>query len=77
MLELKLGLTATDSITGFTGVLVAKCEYLTGCTQWSLQPCGLKDGEIIKPYWFDESRLGVVEPTNGGPVGAMPEPQHP
>ena len=77
MLELKLGLTATDSITGFTGVLVAKCEYLTGCTQWSLQPHGLKDGEIVKPCWFDESRLGVAGPTDGGPVGAMPEPQHP
>ena len=75
--KMKLGDVATDSITGFTGVVVARCEYLTGCTQWRLQPKGLQDGKIIQGEWFDEMRVAVVNPSAGGPVGSMPKPQHP
>ena len=74
---MKLGDMATDSITGFTGVVTAECNYLTGCTQYQVQPTTLKDGGLIGSEWFDESRLGVVTDDFGGPVGEMPKPQHP
>ncbi len=75
--KIKLGRIAKDSITGFSGIIVAKIEYLTGCTQYKLQPQGLKDGSPIKGEWFDEGCLGATDPNPGGPVGEMPKPQHP
>lgn len=34
----KLGLKAKDKITGFEGIITARCEYLTGCNQYCLTP---------------------------------------
>lgn len=54
---LNLGNKAKDKITGFTGVLTGRAEYLTGCTQYSLQPECKEDGSFISANWFDEGRL--------------------
>lgn len=54
---IKLGTTATDSITGASGVAIARCEYLYGCVQVQIQPKETKDGKPIDTLWFDEQRL--------------------
>ncbi len=56
-----LGDEAKDKITGFTGVVVARHEYLTGCSRFSLQCRELKDGKIQKSQSFDENQLDSVK----------------
>ena len=54
-----LGKIGKDKITGFQGVIVGKCEYLTGCDQLCLQPPA-KDGDFKLSQWFDSSRVEIV-----------------
>lgn len=52
-------------LTGFSGVAIARIEYLNGCIQWQLQPemlvkgpdCGRNQGAKADPVWFDEQQL--------------------
>lgn len=54
----KLGLTGTDSITGFSGVIVGYCAYLSGCNQLLLvPPMNKKDGTLRDGQWFDVQRI--------------------
>jgi len=75
--NLRLGDQATDKMTGFSGTVIARIEYITGCVQYQIQPYGIIDGKRIEPLWFDEMRLGITEADNGGPVTSMPKPEHP
>lgn len=52
-----LGDTARDTITGFTGVIISRHEYLNGCVRLSLQPKQLKDGKPIECQTFDVEQL--------------------
>lgn len=73
---IELGQKAKDKITGFEGIIIGKCIYLTGCNQYGLAPA-CKDGEVKATQWFDEGRIeiigdGVTAPSvqsvvNGGP----------
>ena len=54
---IRLGSTVTDSISGFTGVVVGRVEYLTGCNQCLVQPKVGSDGKMADSHWFDEQRL--------------------
>lgn len=89
---LKLGDIAKDKISGFTGVVVARIDYLTGCTQYRLQPQSLHEGKPVDGFWFDDivlqpchdaAPVELVKPEfagafpPGGPVVAMPKPVHP
>jgi hypothetical protein len=56
------GTTATDRVTGFKGVIVGRCDYLTGCRQYLLQPSGTATDKKPDPHWFDEERL-LADPT--------------
>ena len=86
MSKINTGSKAVDKLTGFAGTVTARIEYITGCIQYQLQPYGLKEGKVIEPQWFDESRLDAVDESSakrrddassGGPVTSMPTPQHP
>ena len=55
-----LGKIGKDKITGFTGVLTARCEFLTGCSRYCIQPRELKEGKPIDGIYFDESQIEVV-----------------
>lgn len=55
-----LGKTAKDKITGFTGIVTGKADYLTGCSQFLLVPKVAENGSYIDGQWFDEGRLQVV-----------------
>lgn len=55
-----LGKKAKDKITGFEGILTAKCSYLTGCDQYGITPPVDKDGKRQEVQWFDEGRIEVI-----------------
>jgi hypothetical protein len=57
-----LGMQATDSVTGFTGTIVAVTEWLNGCVRFNVQPNGLnKDGKPIEVDWFDSDQV-IIRP---------------
>ena len=69
-MSLKLGDRVTDSITGFSGIAVARCEYLYGCISIQVQPESLKEenGKPKECAWIDEQRLDKTSVARtGGP----------
>ncbi len=55
---IKLGDKVKDSITGFEGTAVAKCDYLYGCKQFQVE--GVDHDKQPKSWWFDFQRLKKV-----------------
>lgn len=54
-----------DKVTGFTGTVTGRVEYLTGCRQYLVQPRVGEKGKYPDAHWFDEDRLEadtLVEP---------------
>ena len=60
MFKLELGQIAKDKITGFQGILTARCEFLTGCNRYCIQPQDLRDGRIIDSIYFDEDQIQII-----------------
>lgn len=75
---IKLGDLARDTITGFTGVVVAETKWLHGCIRLTLQPKALKDGKPIDNVTFDLPQLELIpavrQPSTSGTGGPQPEP---
>lgn len=46
-------------ITGFEGIIVSEHQYLTGCTQYGLQPKIKEDGSLPDAKYFDATRIHV------------------
>ena len=59
-MKFKLGQVGKDKITGFAGVLTARCEFLTGCNRYCIQPRELKDGKPIDSIYFDEDQIEII-----------------
>jgi hypothetical protein len=55
-----LGTTQRDQITGFSGVVTAFAEYISGCNQALLVPKVNEKGEYKESQWFDVQRLERV-----------------
>lgn len=79
---IELGMRVRDKVSGFEGVAVARTDWLSGCTRYSLQPKVDKDGKLPDVQGFDEPQLEVVTEkkvaaTSPGvpPGGPRPEPQ--
>lgn len=78
---IKLGDKVKDSITGFSGIVVARTEWLNGCARITVQPEKTdKDGKVPETHTFDEPQLTVSKEakyqrgsTNTG--GPRPEPE--
>jgi hypothetical protein len=56
-----MGTQASDRITGFKGYVTGRCEYITGCTQFLLQPPLDKNGKFVEARWVDEDRLVAAD----------------
>lgn len=73
----ELGLEAKDKITGFSGLLIARHIWITGCDQYTISPPKKEDGTLGENYNFDEGRIEIIGPgitvqsvqseTSGGP----------
>jgi len=46
-----------DKITGFSGIITGRGDYLTGCNQYAIQPPAKEDGTLPDAHWFDEDRV--------------------
>lgn len=53
------GKKAKDKVTGFTGIIIGKIQYLFGCNQYGIAPES-KDGKILDTCWFDEGRVEII-----------------
>lgn len=56
----KFGQEVKDKITGFKGIVTGKCNYITGCEQYLVQPKGKESDKKPDAVWFDVDRLDVV-----------------
>lgn len=56
-----LGRKVRDRITGFTGIVTGRVEYLTGCNQVLVSPATKDDGSLVVPEWLDEQRVETME----------------
>lgn len=59
--KFELGATLRDVISGFTGVVMARTEYFTGCDHYGLCPRELKDGKPVDWQWIDATQLELVK----------------
>lgn len=57
-----LGAKYRDTITGYEGTAVARCEYLSKCIHVELERGSKEKGKEGEPVgvWFDEERLVLV-----------------
>lgn len=59
----ELGQEVRDVVTGYTGVVRGRAQYLTGCNTYAVQTRKLSDtGKPEDWLWFDEN---VLTATNG------------
>lgn len=61
MFSVGLGDQVKDRITGFSGVVIARTEWLNSCNRITVQPKELKDGKPVEAQVFDEYDLKVVK----------------
>ena len=56
---IRLGQEGKDKITGFSGIITGRAQYITGCDQYNLVP-PYKDGKLEQAQWFDEGRIEII-----------------
>lgn len=86
-MKVTLGKRYKDSISGFSGVAVARATYLYGCVRVLIAPAKLtKDGDWLPDTWLDEPQLvsvraaKVIKPKkapSGGPPRSFPGTRDP
>ncbi len=57
--KFNLGIQAKDKITGLTGQITGRIEYITGCNQYILQPQVINN-VFQEPRWVDEDRIVLI-----------------
>jgi|SRR3990167_7090389 len=59
-MQIELGMTVEDKVTGFKGVVTGIVYYLSGCNQALVVPKATENGgRYNDPIWFDLQRLSV------------------
>ena len=56
-----LGAKAKDRVTGYTGIIVARMEWLYGCRRYAIQSQEMKDGKPVDALYFDEDAVVILE----------------
>lgn len=76
---IKMGDVARDTITGYTGVVIAITKWIHGCERLTLQSRDLKDGVPVESRCFDRPQLEYVSgrtvATTGSTGGPRPAPE--
>ncbi len=57
----ELGQRVRSVVTGFTGIVISRCEYLTGCVQYGIKPPVDKDGKDVNAVYHDEGEIELVD----------------
>lgn len=58
---IEMGDRVKDTLSGFTGVVIARSEHMTGCNQLYVLPVSDKDNEVKEGHWFDVERIEKIE----------------
>lgn len=61
--DIELGDMVKCSITGFSGRVTARCDYLHANTTYAVQSRVDKDGKFIEAQWFDGAQLILIPKT--------------
>lgn len=56
-MTLAMGDKVRDTITGFKGKIVARCQYINGCDQCLVKPSVGDDGKMPVGEWIDDQQL--------------------
>ena len=57
MFKFKQGETLRDKVTGFTGIVISRIDYISGCNRYQLQPKVEADGKMPDNVYVDEPAL--------------------
>lgn len=57
-----LGDEVKDIVTGFTGIAIARTEWINKCVRYGVQSQNLRDGKPLEASWFDSEQLQVIKP---------------
>jgi hypothetical protein len=73
-----LGAKVRDMVTGFTGVVVGRTQFVYGCNRYSVQGEELQDAKPTNWQGFDEGQLEMLDervltPDDGKTGGPKPE----
>lgn len=78
--KFNLGDEVTDNITGFTGIVICRTQWLNSCNVYGVKSRVLKDGLVADTQYFDQPQLvvfkkKVIKPyqNTGGPAQAVPQ----
>lgn len=63
MVEFKFGLgdRVKDRISGFSGIVIARTDWLNQCHRYSVQPEAMHEGKPLENQGFDEGDLVLVK----------------
>lgn len=79
--SIQCGDEVSDSITGFSGIVVAVTAWLNGCVRVTIQPRLLHEGKPIEGQTFDIEQLILVKsaavPSTKPTGGPHSEPSRP
>ena len=79
--KFNLGDVLKCTVTGYTGTVICRNEWLNGCVQYCLKSKVDKDGKIQEGEWFDEGQLALKKAKpkpkpkpvrSGGPTSRTP-----
>ena len=66
--QIELGEKVRDIVTGFTGIAMARVEYLNGCVQFCVKPMAKKVDCMPDGHYID---IGQLERVRGGILGLI------
>jgi hypothetical protein len=58
--KFELGAKVKDIVSGFEGIVTGRCDYLTGCNNYGVNPQQVKDGKPMGAVWLDENKLEKI-----------------
>ncbi len=58
---IELGDKVKDGVSGFTGIVTARSEYINKCIRCEVSPDKTDKGNLLDAYWFDEEQLTLVK----------------
>ena len=60
-MPIELGDKVKDTVTGYTGIAIARTQWLQGCDRILVQAPALKDSKIPDDRAFDEPQLAILK----------------
>jgi hypothetical protein len=59
--KFELGDRVKDRVSGFSGIVISRTEYLNGCQQYGIAPPTDKEGKMMDSYNIDGQQLELVD----------------